>query len=294
MIFSYLIFGHTSFINTIMFGALYMIILNQIFFNIFVKSDIEIVNSAHREHSKVEARLMILIMDVIVPLFPIYFCSFLIKIFTKFKIFIEAKFLFLNSANSFKGQMKYRVINYGSIVWMTRQEVLEMLNTSPFEIKCVIDQTEELCLFAVRRNGYVLQYVKEQNESICLEAVKQDGYALQYVKEQTESICLEAVKQNGEALAFVKNQTPHICLEAVKQDAFVLVLVENQTENICWTAVKQNPQSLKFVKNQTPEICLEAIKQDMTVWPDIRIVPTLDFETTLQNLKKKQLILNSI
>ena len=38
---------------------------------------------------------------------------------------------------------------------------------------------------------------KNQTPDICLAAVKQDGYALQYVKEQTPDICLAAVKQNG-------------------------------------------------------------------------------------------------
>jgi hypothetical protein len=42
--------------------------------------------------------------------------------------------------------------------------------------------------------------VKEQTEEICLEAVKQDGAALKYVIEQTEEMCLEAVKQNVGAL----------------------------------------------------------------------------------------------
>jgi hypothetical protein len=33
----------------------------------------------------------------------------------------------------------------------------------------------------VKQNGLALEYVKEQTPEICLEAVKQDGYALQYV-----------------------------------------------------------------------------------------------------------------
>ena len=39
-----------------------------------------------------------------------------------------------------------------------------------------------------------LRFVKEQTEEICLESVKKDGYALQFVKEQTREICLDAVK----------------------------------------------------------------------------------------------------
>ena len=56
-----------------------------------------------------------------------------------------------------------------------------------------------------------LQYIENQTEEMCLEAVKQNGYALEYVENQTEEICFEAVKQNGRALQFVKNQTENIC-----------------------------------------------------------------------------------
>jgi hypothetical protein len=41
-----------------------------------------------------------------------------------------------------------------------------------------------------------LEYVREQTSEICLEAVKKEGYALEYVREQTYQVCLEAVKQN--------------------------------------------------------------------------------------------------
>jgi hypothetical protein len=45
------------------------------------------------------------------------------------------------------------------------------------------------------------------DSNICIKAVKQDGFALQYVKEQTEKICIQAIKRNGLALQFVKEQT---------------------------------------------------------------------------------------
>jgi hypothetical protein len=57
------------------------------------------------------------------------------------------------------------------------------------------------------------KYVKKQTPELCLEAVKQNGYALYYVKKQAPELCLEAVKQNGYALKHVKKQTPEICLE---------------------------------------------------------------------------------
>ncbi len=46
------------------------------------------------------------------------------------------------------------------------------------------DQTHEICLEAVKRNGYSLQFVEDQTHEICIEAVKRNGYTLQYVKDQ--------------------------------------------------------------------------------------------------------------
>ena len=48
-------------------------------------------------------------------------------------------------------------------------------------------QTLEICLAAVKQNGYALRFVKEQTPEICLAAVEEDSGALQYVKEQTPS-----------------------------------------------------------------------------------------------------------
>ena len=49
-----------------------------------------------------------------------------------------------------------------------------------------------------------LSYVKEQTPEICLKAVERNGYALSYVKEQTPEICLKAVEADGDALRYVK------------------------------------------------------------------------------------------
>ena len=129
------------------------------------------------------------------------------------------------------------------------------------ELRYIKNQTDEMCLEAVKINLFALNCVKKQTDEICLEAVKHDGLALQYVKDQTDEICLEAVKRNYAAIDYVKKQTDEICLEAVKQHGLVLYLVKNQTNEICLEAVKQNGMALRYVKNQTTEICLEAVKQ---------------------------------
>lgn len=58
----------------------------------------------------------------------------------------------------------------------------------------VEEQTEELCIEAVRNNPMALQYIHNQTEDICLEAIKKDGMALQYVKNITHRISIEAIR----------------------------------------------------------------------------------------------------
>ncbi|MEF9923017.1 MAG: DUF4116 domain-containing protein, partial [Muribaculaceae bacterium] len=51
-----------------------------------------------------------------------------------------------------------------------------------------------------------LQYVKDQTLEICIEAMKSNGYALQYVKDQTLEICIEAMKNDDGALQYVDSK----------------------------------------------------------------------------------------
>ncbi|MDW0076976.1 DUF4116 domain-containing protein [Clostridioides difficile] len=73
-----------------------------------------------------------------------------------------------------------------------------------------------------------LQYVREQTEEMCLEAVRQNGLALHFVKDQTEKICIEAVRQDGLAIQFVENQTDEICIEALKQDKLAIRYIKEK------------------------------------------------------------------
>ena len=129
-------------------------------------------------------------------------------------------------------------------------------------LKYVKHQTPEICLAAVKNNGASLRFVEEQTPKICLAAVRQNGLTLSYVKDQTPQICMAAVKRNGEALQFVKNQTPEICLAAVQKNGYALEYVQEQTQKLCAEAVLQTPKAIQYAKYQTPEMCLEAVRND--------------------------------
>ncbi len=110
-----------------------------------------------------------------------------------------------------------------------------------------MDRELELKLIEeVKKDPFKLKDIEEQTEDICLAAIKSAGSAvILRVKNQTEKICLEAVKQNGNALQYVKNQTKEICLAAILQDAYFMNHVKHQTEDLYLEAAKINGNVLE-------------------------------------------------
>ena len=123
------------------------------------------------------------------------------------------------------------------------------------------NQTEAICLAAMKQSGLNLQYVQNQTKTICLEAIKNNGYAIQFSKFQTKEMCLMAVKQDGLTIKYVKRKTPELCLEAVKSNGMALQFINKQTEELCLEAVKECGIAVSFAKFQTKKVCLEAVKQ---------------------------------
>jgi regulator of extracellular matrix RemA (YlzA/DUF370 family) len=146
----------------------------------------------------------------------------------------------------------------------TNKEIIDYLKRIGYPLLFILkNQNIELCMEAINQRYYTCEAMKDiinQTDELCIEAVKNNGMALQFVKNQTPEICLLAVKENGMALQFVINQTHEICLSAVKQNGMALQFVINQTHEICLSAVKGNGMALQFVINQTHEICLSAVK----------------------------------
>jgi hypothetical protein len=99
------------------------------------------------------------------------------------------------------------------------------------------------------RSGEALRYVKNQTPELCLEALRQDGYSIRYVKNQTPELCLEAVKKNGRALRYVNTQTEEMCMIAVRQESYTLIDVKNQTDEICLEAVRKNHDVIQYIRD---------------------------------------------
>ncbi len=115
-------------------------------------------------------------------------------------------------------------------------------------------QTTNMCMEAVKQNGYELEFVEQQLPKICLAAVRQNGLALEFVEYQTEFLCFEAVKQNGLALEFVEEQTHEICMEAVRQNGLAIQYVFVQTLELCEVAYEQTKLAREYMWEEFQEV----------------------------------------
>lgn len=153
--------------------------------------------------------------------------------------------------------------------WNDPVKTNEFLDVMPEWIEYMENPSQELIYKAVKGNPKIIETLtsEQQSELICMEAVKQDGLLLNYVKCKSESICLEAVKQNGNAFKFVpKNMHSELLLINVLKKCALLQGIDNdlQTPLICLEAVKFNGLQLAYVNESliTEELCLEAVKNN--------------------------------
>lgn len=137
-------------------------------------------------------------------------------------------------------------------------------------------RSKEFFAEAVKINGQLLSYAREKTPEMCLDAVRQDGYALSEVPEDlaTEEIYVAAVRERGNSLLHVpeRARSREICLEAVRQDGQALRHVPQnlQDDEICRVAVSQCGLALVSVPEKSRELCLMAVRQDGSAW---RYVP---------------------
>ena len=124
-------------------------------------------------------------------------------------------------------------------------------------------QREQELVRKVSKDGTYLKRIKKnQTEAICLAAIKNNPFAIEYVNELTPTIIETAIQLNGCTLKHVPIhlRTIEVCLKAVKTNPFALRYIENPSEKLCKAAIKRNGYALEYIKNQTKELCLEAVK----------------------------------
>jgi hypothetical protein len=93
----------------------------------------------------------------------------------------------------------------------------------------------ELCLLAVKQDGFAIQYMKERflTEEIYIAAIHQNSDVFCWINKQTIAICLAAVKLDGTLLRMVRRylRTPEVCLAAVREDERVYEYMSDRDDN---------------------------------------------------------------
>ena len=68
------------------------------------------------------------------------------------------------------------------------------------------EQTEEICMKAVKTTGYTIQYIHNPSEAVQLEAVKENGFVIQYIYNPSEEVCIKALLQNKALYRYIKKE----------------------------------------------------------------------------------------
>jgi hypothetical protein len=119
------------------------------------------------------------------------------------------------------------------------------------------NQTEEVQLEAVKKNGFAIQYIKNPSKEVQLEAVKRNGSAIRYIKKPSEEVQLTAVKNDGLAIYYIKNPSKEVQLEAVKSvddiggnDGSAIQFIKNPSKEVMRVALKRDPKCAIFFKRE--------------------------------------------
>jgi hypothetical protein len=138
----------------------------------------------------------------------------------------------------------------------------------------------DLCKFAVTRNGYSLESIPEElrNKQLCELAVSKKGMALEHVPKQlqTMEMCELAIKQNHYAMTYVPPllRNEHLYLLSLKVHNLDLRYVPNElkTEKFCLAAIEINSSNINFVPGSiiNEKLCLAAVTRDGTA---LKLIP---------------------
>ncbi len=161
----------------------------------------------------------------------------------------------------------------------------------------------------VTTNGLALQFIKEQTEEICLLAVKNNHISFQYVKNKTFDICKIVLNKYGLFLKglnknnYTKEQYHELCNIAINNRCSSLEYVDEEfkTFDICSLAISICYNTIEFIKNPSEELCLFALEQNINSVHNIKIksfnackyIAKTEY-TNLQFVTKKNMIMFNV
>ena len=175
--------------------------------------------------------------------------------------------------------------------------ILQMIKKSPLYLKCVMNQTEEMCYTAILSDVNMFPFCQHQSDRICRNVILKNPmlfdlihepsleifkiavqYNLNIVKSFKKVKCdpqemqnylnemtsMQMIRKCPENIGLIEDQTEDICIYAIRNVTNsklcdVISGIKNFTENIYEAILARSGKYLKNIKNQTYYQCVIAI-----------------------------------
>jgi len=180
--------------------------------------------------------------------------------------------------------IKRRPVNELSFIKKKTPEICKkFLDIDPNGLRFIThEQTEEMCMEVVKRDGLCLRFVIKKTFALNLAAVKQDGRAIQYVRRQIPILCEEAIKSSRYAIKYIDRPSVELCMKSIEYNYTSLANIEKQTDELCWFALLIDPKAIAFVKNQKEEMCISVLRKE---WRLLRVIKNQTRKVCLAAIK---------
>ena len=226
----------------------------------------------------------------------------------------EAYILFNDISNELKEKIKtYESCiksEINSIYPLSLKLQKRIINDFPLNLGFIKNQSERVCLMAVRLCGYALKHVENQTKRVLDAAVETDGLSIYYYFVNNRScfshefelgLYMKAVKRNGRSLKFMDfellfNNPEYmiaILKEAVSNNGVALEYFEEkyQKHDIFQTEEGKNGLMIKHVASQHETLCIAAVQNN---YKAIEFIKKRTREINITAVKKNGLALQYI
>lgn len=120
------------------------------------------------------------------------------------------------------------------------------------------------------------------------------GEWIQYFDNPSPELIKQSLENNGNYIVYLDSPTKEHWKIAVQSTPDAIKLLEDQDEEIINLAIKKDPMSIQFVLNPNIDQSILALSLNQKAYKFISLVENSNPETTMQNLLKKKLILETL
>lgn len=171
----------------------------------------------------------------------------------------------------------------------TEEMGMNMVRFEPSDIQYAPIQTEEMKLYAVSKDGNLLQYIDEQSADVIKQAIIQNKEATKFAKYQTEEVRNMLIEMD--AYELIENPSLSDDMNAVRKDWNNLDKMYLQKDAVQRFAVQENPEALQYVILPEKETIKLGLEQNPEVEKYVRHKDTLrevKEEMEIEKIRKQE------